>query len=329
MNETLYFETGSNDPNYNLAFEEYLLLNHKEGDLLMLWQNDNTIVCGVHQNVEEEINRAYVDEHGVNVVRRTTGGGAVYHDMGNLNYSFITDVGEASEMSIQSFTVPVVKALAAMGVTAEANGKNDIVVEGCKVSGTAQRIAGNRILHHGTLLFDSDISKVAGALKPKEEKFQSKSTKSVRSRVGNIRSFLPKDLTLNEFWNILKKELSEGGIREERLCDAELVEVEKLAKEKYRTYEWVYGRSPAYTLKGHRRTDGGTIEAYADIKEGKIAHIQVFGDFMARKNVADIEDALVGCAFRKADVSEILSQFVLTDYLGGVTEADLLDVLFD
>ena len=150
-----YLETGSRDPFYNLAFEEYVLAHRIEGDYLILWQNDNTVVIGRNQNAEEEIDRAFVEAHGVRVVRRTTGGGAVYHDLGNLNYSFITDAGEAENLTMGRFTKPVTSALQGLGLWAEASGRNDILVEGRKVSGTAQRLLNSRILHHGTLLFDS------------------------------------------------------------------------------------------------------------------------------------------------------------------------------
>ena len=163
MERLHYLETGSTDPAYNLAFEEYVLTHRMDGDYLILWQNDNTVVVGQNQNTAAEINRAFVEAHGVHVVRRTTGGGAVYHDLGNLNYSFITDE-EAGSLRLERFTAPVVDALASLGLQAEASGRNDILVEGRKVSGTAQRVYKTRILHHGTLLFDSDPDMVAGAL---------------------------------------------------------------------------------------------------------------------------------------------------------------------
>ncbi|MEG2037634.1 MAG: lipoate--protein ligase family protein, partial [Ruthenibacterium sp.] len=160
-----YLETGSQNPYYNLAFEEFVLTERREGDYLLLWQNANTIVIGQNQNAEEEINRAFVEEHGIHVVRRTTGGGAVYHDLGNLNYSFLTDVSDSGTMSMARFTAPVVQALRDLGVQAEASGRNDILADGKKVSGTAQRLSRHRILHHGTLLFDSNPAMIAGALR--------------------------------------------------------------------------------------------------------------------------------------------------------------------
>ena len=206
-----YLETGSVDPCYNLALEQYVLEHFREGDWLLLWQNANTVVIGLNQNTAEEINAAFVEKHGVNVVRRMTGGGAVYHDLGNLNYSFICDVGNAEELTIRRFTDPVCRALAAMGVDAETSGRNDILVVGKKVSGVAQRITNGRILHHGTLLFDSDPAMIEGALKADPAKFRSKSAKSVRSRVGNIRDYLPADADLAQFRERLLRELTQDG----------------------------------------------------------------------------------------------------------------------
>ena len=258
---TMYLETNSTDPAYNLAFEETVLRNRQDRPYLLLWQNDNTIVVGQNQNTAAEIDPDFVEEHHIHVVRRTTGGGAVYHDMGNLNYSFITDVENAADMSYQQFTRPVVEALQGLGLQAEASGRNDILVEGRKISGTAQRLLGKRMLFHGTLLFDSDPSMIAGALRADPAKFESKSTQSVRSRVGNIRSFLKEDMDLPAFWQYLKDAFGGEGLETGTLTAEELAAVQALKERKYDTWEWTYGRSPRFTFHNKRKWPGGILEA--------------------------------------------------------------------
>lgn len=328
MEQTVYLETGSQNPFYNLAFEEYVLSRRRTGDYLILWQNDNTIVIGQNQNAEQEINRAFVESHGIRVVRRTTGGGAVYHDLGNLNYSFITDAGEAESLAMERFTQPVVGALQGLGLRAEASGRNDILVEGRKVSGTAQRLLNGRILHHGTLLFDADPVMVAGALQADPEKFRSKSAKSVRSRVGNIRDFLREDMDLPAFWAYLKTALAGEGFVSGTLSPEELEAVEALKQSRYDTWEWNFGRSPAYDLRNRRRWEGGGLEVCLSVKEGLISGAAFQGDFLSRCSLDPLTEALRGTAFRREDVAEVLERFPLRDYFGGITEEEVLETMF-
>lgn len=323
-----YLETGSRDPFYNLAFEEYVLAHRIEGDYLILWQNDNTVVIGRNQNAEEEIDRAFVEAHGVRVVRRTTGGGAVYHDLGNLNYSFITDAGEAENLTMGRFTKPVTSALQGLGLRAEASGRNDILVEGRKVSGTAQRLLNGRILHHGTLLFDTDPDMVAGALRADPEKFRSKSSKSVRIRVGNIRDFLLEDMDLPAFWAYLKTALAGEGFATGVLSPEELEAVEALKRSRYDAWEWNFGRSPAYDMVNKRRWDGGSLEARVSVKEGRITGAAFRGDFLSRCSLKPLEKELEGVLFRREDVAGVLERYPLRDYFGAITGEEILDTMF-
>lgn len=323
-----YLETGSHDPAYNLAFEEYVLRHRTDGDYLLLWQNDNTVVVGQNQNTEAEINRKFVEEHHIHVVRRSTGGGAVYHDLGNLNYSFITDAGDAERMTMERFTAPIVDALRWLDLCAEASGRNDILVEGRKVSGTAQCLLNNRILHHGTLLFDSAPDMISGALNVDPEKFRSKSTKSVRSRVGNIRDFLKTDMSLDEFWQYLKVSLAGSGLIEGKLASDELDEIEKLKLTKYDTWDWTYGRSPQYTMRNKRYWDGGMLEVLVDVERGNVTDIAFYGDFLSVSPLIEITSALTGTLFREENFCEVLERFDLKKYFGNIRKDEIMETVF-
>ena len=329
MRTVTYLETGSTDPAYNLAFEEYVLTHRTQGDYLLLWQNDNTIVVGQNQNTAQEIDPAFVKEHHITVVRRGTGGGAVYHDLGNLNYSFITDKGETERLTMERFTQPIVDALQKLGLHAEASGRNDILVEGRKVSGTAQRIVHDRILHHGTLLFDSRSEMIAGALRVDQAKFTSKSAKSVKSRVGNIRAFLPRDMTLPEFWAYLKEQLAGSGLVQSALTAEELTEVSRLADEKYRTWEWTYGRSPKFDMVNRNYFAGGRLEVGVSVAQGAITDIRFYGDFLSRMDTAPLCRALEGVAYREDAVSSVLSSQPVAEMFGGITADEVLRTIFN
>lgn len=320
-----YLETGSTDPAYNLAFEEYVQAHRLEGNYLILWQNRNAVIIGRNQNAEAEINREFVDRHGISVIRRNTGGGAVYHDLGNLNYSFITDASSPESRSAAPFTTPVVKALKGLGLEVAASGRNDILVSGHKVSGTAQHLMKGRLLHHGTLLFDSDLSTVAGALNPDPTKFQSKSVKSVRSRVGNIRSFLQQDMALPEFWSYLKTALADSLIPT-NLTPGELAEVMALKCEKYGTWQWNFGKSPQYDQVSRKRLSGGLLELHTTVRQGCIQAIKIYGDFLALTPVDALEQALTGCIFREDAIRKVLEMQDLS-CLGAVTADEFISVL--
>ena len=324
-----YLETGQTDPAYNLAFEEYVLLNKKEGDFLLLWQNENAVIVGRNQNTEEEIDRAFVEAHGVKVVRRVTGGGAVYHDLGNLNYSFITDCGVFDQAAMSAFTEPVVAALRGLGLNAEASGRNDITVDGRKVSGTAQRIDHGRVLHHGTLLFDSDPSAVEGALKVDPEKFRAKGIQSVRMRIGNIRPLLKTDMTISAFRDYLLQFLTKGNAGAGALSGEELKEVLALRDSKYSTWEWNYGRSPALEMHKKKRFPAGTVEIHLSVRHGIIREIRIFGDFLALSPLTPLLEALRDTPYRKEDVLTAIRDVPFAACLGGGSAEEFVSVLFE
>ena len=319
---TIYLKTGSTDPAYNLAYEEYVLNNRTEGDILILWQNHNSVIIGRNQNTVQEIDSDFVAQHGIKVVRRNTGGGAVYHDLGNLNYSFITD----ASADRKGFSEPVVKALKGLGLDACASGRNDILVSGLKVSGTAQQITKGRILHHGTLLFDTDAAMIAGALTPDPGKLKSKGVKSVASRVGNIRALLPEDMDLEAFWQYLEDALADSWVSSS-LTAQEIQKVQQLKAEKYDLWDWNYGKSPAYEKHSKARFPGGSLEVHLSVAAGKITGIKLYGDFLSVRPVSDLEAKLIGILCREDALTAALKQLTMADYLGSIRENELIELI--
>jgi len=302
-----YIQGDRADPHFNLAAEEYVLGSFKDNDYLILWQNDNTAVIGKHQNAAEEINLRRAEELGVTIVRRNTGGGAVYHDMGNLNFSFITDWDPDRNMDYDTFLKPVLRALQRFGVKAEKQGRNDLVVDGQKISGNAQCIQNGRLLHHGTLLVSSDLSMISEVLNVQADKIESKGIKSVRSRVANISEFVTEPIDIGRLMQALQESFFNGGPIDRRVFDeAQIKEIEKLAFDKYSTWEWNFGSFKGYSFKNARRFPGGKVEVHLNVKNGIITQCRVFGDFLALCGVEDIEKNVVGCRVDRGELRRAL-----------------------
>jgi lipoate-protein ligase A len=283
-----FAETHSTDAYTNMAYEEAAFtLFPQDESYLLLWQNRNTVVVGRHQNTAAEINADVLREHGIQVVRRLTGGGAVYHDMGNLNFTLIGDARPGG-LDFASFTRPVVTALRKLGINAELSGRNDLTVGGRKVSGNAQLVRHGRVLHHGTLLFESRLDILAGALRPPEGKLQSHAVPSVVSRVTNI------PVGMDAFREALLDELFPSGVERYEPSAEVLAQISQLREEKYATWDWNYGQSPAYTQRDKRRFPFGEVELWLDIREGRIAGAKLYGDFFTTADVEALERSLLG-----------------------------------
>lgn len=325
-----YIRNTSLNPYYNLAFEEYVLNHFTDDEYLLLWQNDNTIVVGKNQNTVEEINQQAIEELSVKVVRRNTGGGAVYHDLGNVNFSYISDWNTESELSFERFLNPIVKALNSLGVEAMIKGRNDIVVQDRKISGNAQAIKHSRILHHGTLLFDSDLSMMQRVLNVSADKMASKGVKSVRARVANIKEFLMEDIIVSQFIDHIRESIFQFGDTDEVfLTEQQQVEIEELAKSKYESWDWNYGRSPESNFKSARKFDQGKLEVSLFIKEGVIESCKIWGDFLSLKDVTDIEKALTGIRYEPAEIRAVLNRFNLRMYFGLISADEILSCFIE
>jgi len=327
-----YIEIKTTDPHFNLAMEEYLLTNCKSGETyFLLWQNEPSIIIGKHQNTIEEINTRYVEENNIHVVRRMSGGGAVYHDLGNLNYSFIVSNGQKDLFDFKKFTLPIVELLQSYGVNAQVSGRNDMTIDDRKFSGNAQFIRNNNLLHHGTLLFDSDLERLQSALNVSQDKIVSKGIKSVRSRVTNIREHLQDKIDVYEFWSQLAGHIADRNEQWEvsSLSDSELAGIHKLADEKYRTWEWKFGSSPSFNYKNSKRFDGGKLEVLLDIHDGCIKGCKFYGDFFSRESFAEMEAGLIGTRYAKDEICRVLDQFQDSELIMGISAEQILDTMFD
>lgn len=324
-----YLDLTTTDPAFNLAVEEFVFEHlPKDRMYLMLWQNDNAIIIGKHQNTLAQINEVFVREHGIKVVRRLSGGGAVYHDMGNLNFTIITDAEDTESLNFRLLCQPVIQALARVGIKAEINGRNDMTIDGKKFSGNAQYVRHGRVMHHGTILFDSNGAVLAQALQVDEEKIRAKGVRSVRSRVTNVRPYLPVDMPLSEFRQILLESILEENPGEAYiLTDADLAVIERL-KQRYDSWEWNYGRSPECTLLKKQRVEGcGTVEAYLTVSQGVIRSVQFRGDFFSAADPEDLAQLLTGCRHQRDAIRAVLGGTDIQKYLMGLEPETLIRIL--
>ncbi len=326
----IYVDSNSLNPYFNLALEEYMLKNiDSEEEIIFLWQNTPTIVVGNNQNTIEEINVLFVEERKINVVRRLSGGGAVYQDLGNLNFTFLIKLEKPANLEIKKFALPVVAALNKLGVPAELTGRNDITLESRKISGNAQRLFKNKLLHHGTLLFDTDLEMMEKALQVGFDKIQSKGIKSVRSRVTNIKPYLRNQSTIEEFRESILRELFKGEEINHFILQADdIQQVNQLVEDKYSTWEWNFGYSPPYSIRNSRRFPGGKIELFLDVEKGIIKHCQIYGDFLSLVDISTIEVALQGKQYQADVIEKTLKEFDLKCHFGDISLPELMTVFF-
>lgn len=311
---------GSTDPFFNLSAEEYFLCE-KDEDFFLLWQNEPCIVIGRNQNAADEINGDYVRTRSLPVVRRMTGGGAVYHDTGNLNFSFIIN-GEADRVELCR---PVIDVLRSIDVVAEISGRNDILVGGKKISGTAMCSRGGRSLFHGTLLISADLDALSEALKPDETKLIGHGVKSVRSRVANLSEYT-KEVSPDIIGAMLTGYMTERGGEIYELGESDIEAIEKLRDSKYSTDEWNCGAERLQKSE-RSRLSCGTVYIKKKTACGRIEDIRIFGDFMNTGDVSEIEKRLKGIELRRGAITSALESVQTEKYIPGLTAGELADII--
>jgi lipoate-protein ligase A len=322
---------GITDPRINLAIEEYALKSLDINETYLLFYiNEPSIIIGKNQNTIEEINTDYVESQGIHVVRRLSGGGAVYHDLGNLNFSFITKDDGDSFHNFRKFTEPVIAALQKLGVNAELSGRNDILAEGRKISGNAQFSTRGRMFSHGTLLFNSEMDHVVSALKVRKDKIESKGIKSIRSRVANISEFLTEEIDIETFRSLLLKNIFDGSdeIPEYVLTEEDWEKINELSKERYQNWDWNYGRSPKFNLQRSHRFPVGQVDVRFEVNKGIIENCKIYGDFFGVGDVSDIEKLLKDTRYEKSDIEGALADIDIKHYFGNITKEEFVDLVY-
>ena len=323
-----YLKNPETNPYYNMAFDEYCL-EHLAIDepVFYLWQNRPSVIIGLNQEVNTEVNLEYLEQNGIALVRRVSGGGAVYHDWGNLNY---TIVGRSADLErdYPEYAGLMMQALRKLGVPAELSGRNDILVGGKKVSGFAKRVIKDRLMVHGTLMYDVDLDVLTQSLNPPATKLQTKGIASVRSRVTNLCEHLPEINGIAQFKDRLEQALSNDYADEEfLLAPSEIETIRRISDEKFARWEWIYGRSPRATFTHSSRLSCGHVEIHLTLNENRIASCQFGGDFIGNLPVSDVELRLVGVPYTMDSIERVLSAIHVNDYFDNTTSKDLIDLI--
>lgn len=323
----IYIETGSMDPTFNFALEYYIIKNADfAGDYFLFWRTDPTLMIGRYQITAAEINEAYAKEKNIRVVRRISGGGTIYTDPGGWQFSFITK-SNPDETDFRHYTAPVIQALDEIGVIAYFNNRNDILIDGKKISGNAQHRTKDCILHHGSILFDTDIEEMVRSITVADDKIISKGIQSVRQRVTNVVDHMEEKITPEAFKELMLRSMNKNVSSTYELTDEDREEIEKIAENKFRSWDWNYGRSPAYEITKGRRFDGGKLEVYLNLDRGRIKDARINGDFFFYGDLDHLTKSLIGCAYKEEDVRAALQKALKNDSFYMITLDELVSCI--
>ncbi len=319
----------SHDPYFNLAAEEYLLKCFQE-DFFLLYRNRPSIVVGKHQNTLAEINFDFVQEKGIVVARRISGGGTVFHDMGNLNFAFITHGKEGEMVDYPRHTQPVIDAMKSMGLDVSLGKRNELLLGSYKISGTASHVFKRRSLHHGTLLFSSRIEDLSDALKVQADRFNDRAVKSVRSKVTNIQDHLVEKMELEDFQNQLLGFIfnSLDNASSYQYNDQDMNEIQRLSDSKFSTWEWNFGYSPKYEFSKKLVFNSGNLALHMNVEKGIIQKVNFEGEFMTTRDIHGLEDVLVGTIHDPETLRKRLSGINVAEYITGLDNEILLSGMF-
>ena len=329
----IYYISKTHDTAFNIALEEYCFKQLKDEDeIFLLWINEPSIIVGKYQNTIEEINTEYTREKGIHVIRRISGGGAVYHDLNNLNYTIISNRDKGQEgFNFKEFSKPIIETLAELGVKAEFTGRNDLEIDGQKFCGNAQAYIKDRVMHHGCLLFNVDFSALGNALKVSKDKIESKGVKSVRSRVTNILPHLKTPITVEEFGDKIMEYMKKQypDMKEYVFSKEELDYIAKRAEIK-RSWEWNYGESPEFNITRGKRFKNGKIQIFATVENSRIKNIKFYGDFFGKnEDLSEIENLLKNVKYTVDDVKKKLESIDIGEYFSKFTVDESVEVIVE
>ena len=317
----------STDPAFNLALEEYVLTKLRK-DIIILWRNNRSVIIGRNQNAVEEIDIDFIERSGITVIRRQSGGGAVFHDLGNINYTVIQPLGKEDFNNYARFTAPICSFLQSLGINAELKGRNDLLIEDMKFCGNAQAVRNGWIMHHGCILYNADFSDLAKALRPHPAKISGKGIRSVRSRVTNVADHMSEPMEAEEFLQKLYYFFLQGDpdMQEYTLTKEDIAEVDELVEKKYSKWEYNFGRSPAYKYQKSAAFPFGVVDVRVSADGAVINDVAIFGDFFGISDISELKAKLIGVRHTRAHIAEALIGINLGDYISGISQEEFLDL---
>lgn len=324
----LFIKHQNTNPYMNHAIEEYVMQAFNE-DCFILWRNRPCVLIGKNQNTLSEINIDYVKKHNLSVVRRMSGGGSIFNDLGTLNFTFIS-VGENNVFAdFSKFTYPIIRALKKLSVNAELSGRNDLVIDGKKISGNAQYKHGNKILHHGSILFSVNMKNLNEALYVNPIKFSDKAVKSVRSRVTNIYDYIKSDMTIIEFKEFLIKSVisEDENPKIYTFSTEEWKKIKEICSHKYETWEWNYGHLKKFNYSNEKKFPGGIVQVNIYVKKGIIGNIKFFGDFFSSCEIGELENKFLGIKYEKEEIVKILENVDIERYMHNINKKHIMEVM--
>lgn len=330
MSQLVYYESTSTNPYYNLALEEFLLHHKKEHQIILfLWQNERTVVVGRYQDLLEEVNMKYATEEDICIVRRNSGGGAVYHDLGNLNYTIILDEKKEENMDISGFMRPLLETVLALGIPAEISGRNDIKVKGYKISGNSLYISNGKVLLHGTVLINSDLQVLQRVLTRRSKVMDSKATRSIKSNVENLQALYGREIKVADFKRMFINQFLKGKeIPYGTLSEEDIDAIKNIAQKKYMTKEWNYGKSPECDVIYEGRYEGGTVRIHLKMEGSVVKNIWFDGDFICKKDIKELERKFLGMRISKSLLNRLETMHI-EDYFMKINTKDIYHLLFE